>query len=207
MPDDEVRFLTGRMVSFCLFAGLAHQDAEDLVQDVWAWLLASGKVAMIALAPWRVEVLRNFLRRYLRRRWRESRFESMEDRDSGHPAPFSCQPSAAESRLYLDRLASKCRPSDRRLLELMGAGYRLAEATRAIGIAHGSQQFHLKRIRELARRLEGAATPRCLSGSTSGSRRSVLSRAHPRRLTAGPQPPAPLSPAPSRFSGRPPSSP
>lgn len=169
VPEDQLVVASGRMLSACLLAGLAVQDAEDLCQDIWEWLLNSDNLAMATLAPWLGAVVANFLLRFLRRRWQESRLFRQET-DAG----CESKESAVEARLFLQRLASRSPVRDRKLLELLGAGYRLSEAARIAGIPHGSEQFHLSRIRELANRLRRVplrtrvARPLMHSGGAAG---------------------------------------
>ena len=148
VPEDQLLVASGRMLSACLLAGLAVQDAEDLCQDIWEWLLNSDNLAMATLAPWLGAVVENFLLRFLRRRWRESCLFRQET-----DARCESREGAVEARLFLQRLASRSPVRDRKLLELLGAGYGLSEAARIAGIPHGSEQFHLGRIRALANRL------------------------------------------------------
>ena len=65
VPEDQFVVASGRMLSACLLAGLAVQDAEDLCQDIWEWLLNSDNLAMATLAPWLGAVVANFLLRFL----------------------------------------------------------------------------------------------------------------------------------------------
>lgn len=148
--EDEVAYLSREVVRACVLFGLAAPDADDVAQDVLKWLFESGNLAMAGLSPWLAAVVGNFVLRFSRRRRRERRlFEGHGSADS------RCEShgSVVEAKVFLEQLASLAPISDRKLLALMGAGYRLSEAAHRSGIPHGSEQFHLRRIRTLARRL------------------------------------------------------
>lgn len=147
--------LTGQMLRTCVLAGLTRQDAEDVAQDIWVWLVESNSLAMITLAPWVSAVLENFILRFRRRRWRTNRlFVTSDEPYSDCSASRTTEPAATEAKLFLERLAARLPARERRLLENMKAGDRLSEAARRAGIVHGSEQCHLGRIRDWARRLE-----------------------------------------------------
>jgi DNA-binding CsgD family transcriptional regulator len=115
-------------------------------------------MALVALSPWIGAVILNFIRRFRRRRARECRVliplperELLETRfgSTGYLASI-------EARLFLERLAARAQVTDRRLLELLLTGHTLSEAARRLGISHGSEQFHLNRVREAASALMNA---------------------------------------------------
>ena len=148
--DDEVAYLSRQVLHACVLFGLGGPDADDVAQDVLKWLVESGNLAMAFLAPWLAAVVQNFVLRFARRRRRESGLfvgpGSADSRCESHG-------SVVEAKVFLEQLASLAPTSDRKLLALMGAGYRLSEAANRSGIPHGSEQFHLRRIRTLARSL------------------------------------------------------
>jgi DNA-directed RNA polymerase specialized sigma24 family protein len=157
LTEDHWLKLVGRITSACLIAGLSRPDAEDLAQDVITWLVTSGSTEMALVSPWLTAVTQNFLRRYLRSRWRESRLHFAV---AGAQAPTDLRQAAGlEAKLFLERLASRSPDLERRLIQLMGAGHRLSEAAKEIGIAHGSEQHHMNRIRARARTLGKARVP------------------------------------------------
>jgi len=148
--EDEVAYLCQEVVRACVLSGLAPPDADDVAQDVLKWLIESGNLAMAGLAPWLSAVVGNFVLRLARRQRRERHLFD------GHGSPDSrCEShgSVVEAKVFLEQLASLAPTRDRKLLALMGAGYRLSEAAYRSGIPHGSEQFHLRRIRTLARSL------------------------------------------------------
>jgi DNA-directed RNA polymerase specialized sigma24 family protein len=154
--EDEVAYLSRQVVRACVLFGLAGPDAEDVSQDVLQWLIESGNLAMAFLAPWLAAVVHNFVLRFGRRRRRERGLFL------GHGFPDSrCEShgQVVEARVFLEQLASLAPLSDRKLLALMGSGYRLSEAAHQSGIPHGSEQFHLRRIRTLARSLSRKTSP------------------------------------------------
>ncbi len=167
ISQDELLALSDRIVTACRIAGLTVEEAEDLAQDVWAWLLGSGNLAMASLAPWLASVTENFVRRFLRHRWQETRVIGPAAL-SGSPLRLvssAIEPDAVEARLFLDRLAARAPAPERKLLKLMSLGYRLSEAARRAGVTHGSEQFHLNRLRALAVKLGKPALARSPLGS------------------------------------------
>ncbi len=148
--EDEVAYLSRQIVRACVLLGLAGPDAEDVSQDVLQWLIESGNLAMAFLAPWLAAVVHNFVLRFGRRRRRE---KSLLGGDGFGDSRCESHGSLVEAKVFLEQLASLVPVCDRKLLELMGAGYRLSEAAHRTGIPHGSEQFHLRRIRTLAQGL------------------------------------------------------
>ena len=134
-----------------MFSGLTLVDAEDMSQDIVTWLVSSGKLESALVAPWLAAVIQNFLLRYLRRRWRENRQNSIASTNQGLRVTGHFEPT--EARLFLERLASRSPICERRLIALMAAGLRLSEAAKQVGIRHGSEQYHLGQIRARAKRL------------------------------------------------------
>ena len=165
--EDEVACLSRQILRACVLLGVAGPDAEDVAQDVLKWLIESGNLAMAFLAPWLAAVVHNFVLRFGRRRRRERSVfggpESAASRCESHG-------SVVEARVFLEQLVSLAPIGDRKLLALMSAGYRLSEAAHRSGIPHGSEQFHLRRIRTLARSLS-AMDPRAPRAGPSTSPR------------------------------------
>ena len=155
--EDEVAYLSRQVVRACVLFGLAGPDADDVAQDVLKWLFESGNLAMAFLAPWLAAVVQNFVLRFDRRRRRErclfAGHHSVDSRCESHG-------NVVEAKVFLEQLASIAPIRDRKLLALMGAGYRLSEAAHRSGIPHGSEQFHLRRLRTLARSLSRRSAKR-----------------------------------------------
>lgn len=149
--DEELLSLVGRLTTAAVFAGLAAPDAEDLAQDVLTWLISSGNLEMALVAPWLAAVLHNFLRRFLRHRWRDARVTGIAIRGFADESPSFV--GGTDARIFLDRLAARSPGQERRLIALMANGLRLSEASRRVGIRHGSEQHHLGQIRARAKRL------------------------------------------------------
>lgn len=149
--DDALLTILGRLTAAAVIAGLTASEAEDLAQDVLTWLVSSGNLETALVAPWLAAVLQNFLRRYLRHRWREARLTEVSIRSRDREA--SAFQSGMDARLFLERLAARSPLRERRLLALMANGLCLSEAARQIGIRHGSEQHHLGQIRARAKRL------------------------------------------------------
>lgn len=150
-PEEDLLVLLGRLTTAAVLAGLAAPDAEDLAQDILTWLVSSNNLEMALVAPWLAAVLQNFLRRFLRHRWRETRVTAIAIRGTGWERPASAE--ATDAKLFLERLAARSPLLERRLIALMARGLRLSEAARQLGIRHGSEQHYLGQIRARARRL------------------------------------------------------
>ena len=146
--SEQILAIYAGITAACMLAGVAASEAEDIAQDIWEWLLRSGNVEAAALAPWLAAVATNFVKRYYRRRTRETnrmRRLALESADARRD-----HRSAIEARLFLDRLGSRTGGADSKLLLLMRDGLRLSEAAQRLGIPKGSEQYHLRNLRKAA---------------------------------------------------------
>ena len=132
-PADGIGNAYARILSACLYAGLSRSDAEDVAQDIWAWILRSGQPAELYGTPWLGAVARNFILRYWRRRQRRS---------------------------SLDRMEERLPSTEAKLLRLVRDGCTFAQAVRLLGIPRGSRCYYRKRlISHLKQGLTAAAGP------------------------------------------------
>jgi DNA-directed RNA polymerase specialized sigma24 family protein len=148
VPIQRVYRLTVRA---CMSAGLSAASAEDVAQDIWEWLLRTGRPLDEITDPSLASVVRNFAMRYRRRQGVLQRREGRcLDRV---PEPETAEPAAKiESRELLDRIASILPETERTLLVLIREGHNLAEAARLAGIPRGSRAYFHGRLIERARR-------------------------------------------------------
>jgi DNA-directed RNA polymerase specialized sigma24 family protein len=134
-----------RILRGCAAAGLAPADAQDVAQEIFVWLVQSGRSPTAAEPSWNSVVVRNYIHRYWRRRAvrraRESR--AAYDQTSGPP------PDAArsiEARLVLDKLGRNLPLVEARLLRLIRDGCTFAEAVRSLGVPRGSWSYFKRRL-------------------------------------------------------------
>jgi DNA-directed RNA polymerase specialized sigma24 family protein len=155
--ENELVAIYAKIRSECAFAGLTRSDADDVSQDICEWLVRSGKLPSAAIPAWLGAVTFNFIRRHWRRRSRESRGAVQLDTLT-FMADDLCQEVASQTKLFLDRLASRSRKAEQGLLKLMRLGLTLSEASHKMGFPDGSQQFHFLRLRAEADRLGARPT-------------------------------------------------
>jgi DNA-directed RNA polymerase specialized sigma24 family protein len=135
----------------CLCAGLAPSEAEDIAQDIWLWLLRENRLARHVSMPWLSAVVRNFILRYRRRKYRRSALEGCPL--DGYPeAPTRDVLPELEAGDLLDHVAALLPETERRMLALIRSGHSLAEAARLLGIPRGSRAYHQGRLVACARR-------------------------------------------------------
>jgi DNA-directed RNA polymerase specialized sigma24 family protein len=168
----EIRASYRQTVRICLSAGLAAESAEDVAQDIWEWLIRSGRPIEDVTAPWLGSVVRNFVMRYRRRQSVLARREGRRlDRVPEPEAPESA--ARIESRELLDHVASILPETERNLLTLIRRGHSLAEAARLAGIPRGSRAYFHGRLIEYARR-ELSGRPEGTRGASLRARRTPL---------------------------------
>ena len=148
--ESAVREICSRVVAFCLASGLRSTDAEDVSQDVCLWLLRNGSPSIALSGPWLAAVVRNYVLRYRRKRFRMSEQEGTALNDIVEPASRS-DGSAFETRQLLDRMASRLPHPERELLGLVRKGLTLVQAARALGIPRGSCHYYRNRLVSLSR--------------------------------------------------------
>ncbi len=150
-PDEWIHVSYCRILTSCVFAGLAPADAEDVAQDIWVWLLKQGAPALAVSMPWLSAVARNFILRYRRRSYRLRLREGRPLHDG--PDPRSSQEEAdLETNELFEKTAALLPEIERRLLCLIRNGYTLAESARILRIPRGSRAHHHAQVIARARR-------------------------------------------------------
>jgi DNA-directed RNA polymerase specialized sigma24 family protein len=145
-PEPEILELSARILASCVLAGLNLDDANDVAQDIWTWLLLTGRTKQAFLVPWLDAVAKNFCRRLWRRRARDGRVLEALRRQ---PTPRFDLTSSVELRRSLDELCRRMRSGDRALLALMERdGLTFAEAAKAIGLLPGSRSRARHRLQK-----------------------------------------------------------
>jgi len=137
-----------RILRICSFARLPFSDAEDVAQDIWVWLIETGRSAEAASPRWLGAVTINYVKR---RRRDQSRRAARESHAAGRPAG---EPVDLETRLSFDEI-ERCLPGvEASLLHLVRAGATFAEASRRLRIPRGSSDYYRKLLyRQISTRL------------------------------------------------------
>jgi DNA-directed RNA polymerase specialized sigma24 family protein len=141
-----------RIALACARAGLNADDAQDVAQDIWLWLLRSGKENLASEFNWLGAVVQNYVRRYQRRRGRRTHLEA----DFASEAPSleavaSGLAASIEFKELLDQVSSTLTRKERRFLVLIRMGHTPAEAGRLLGIRRGSRASFVRRVVERGR--------------------------------------------------------
>jgi len=132
-----------RILRTCTFAGLTRIDAEDIAQDVWVWLIKSGRWDETRNLTWLRGVAVNFARRHWRARTRRSARESQAAAGSARLRDTGID---LDTKLSLDELEQMLPSVESALLRLVRRGLSFAEAARSLGIRRGSQDYFRKRL-------------------------------------------------------------
>jgi DNA-directed RNA polymerase specialized sigma24 family protein len=152
--EREILALTARIVATCLLAGLDLDDANDVAQDIWTWLLSAGKTKLALTVPWLDVVARNFVRRLWRRRATDLRL-----RQTLNTQPVRVRDLAAGIawQRSVDEILPRLRRRDRALLILIDrGGLTFPEAAKALGLAAGSWSRARRRIQQATAPLKPA---------------------------------------------------
>jgi DNA-directed RNA polymerase specialized sigma24 family protein len=151
-PEDSINAGYAQIARICFVAGLRATDAEDLAQEVWLWLLRAGVPLAMIGTPWFEGAIRNYVRRYRRRDYRQ---QDREGRSlESVPEPPSSEPSLAlEIGELLDRVSAILPRREKAVLALIRGGYTLAEASRELGIPRGSRSYRGEQLVAYARRV------------------------------------------------------
>jgi RNA polymerase sigma factor (sigma-70 family) len=114
-----------RIQCLCLAAGVPSIDADDLAQDVFAWLLRNGPLLALPAMPWLAAVARNYIKRYRRERSYRRKVDGVSLTDTIEPQAEEPQ-EALEIKELLDRVAAVLPEEDRKILTLIRSGYTQA---------------------------------------------------------------------------------
>lgn len=149
--EDSILACHRRVTRACAFAGLSAADADDVAQDLWAWLLRTGLPMTVITTPWLKAAAQNYILRFRRRAHlrnvREGR--SLDSLPEPQSIPF---PPQLESNELLDQVAAVLPKTERCLLDLVRRGHTIAEASRMLGIPRGSRDYHKGQLIAYARR-------------------------------------------------------
>ncbi len=154
---DGIPAIYSRIFKACLVAGLGSFDAEDVAQDIWLWLLRSGRQSEALMTPWLGAVAQNFIRRYWRGRRRRSIRECQAVAETSVLRPVDGT-EALDSRLSLDRMETRLPVTEAKLLHLVRRGCSFAQAVKELGIPRGSRSYFRKRL--IAHLAEGLRSPK-----------------------------------------------
>ncbi len=151
--------MSTRIVAVCVLAGLCTDDAQDVSQDILKWLIVSGNLATAATLPWLHAVIRNFVRRYWRRKGRDASLRSELGRNGEEPQSPA---SEIEFKRSVEEILSTLRGRDREIFARISLEeLSFAEAADAGAIQRGSRG----RIRERLRRVAAPLLPQPRRGS------------------------------------------
>jgi DNA-directed RNA polymerase specialized sigma24 family protein len=126
-----------RILRVCSFARLPASDAEDIAQDIWVWLIESGRSPEAVSPHWLAGVTLNYVRRY----WRaQSRRVARESRAGSGPNPDL----DIETRISFDEIERGLPGLESSLLRLLRGGATFAEASRRLRIPRGSSDYYRK---------------------------------------------------------------
>jgi len=148
--DEAALGIYATILRVCLKAGIPRAESEDIAQDIWTWLLASGTPTLALTAPWLSAVAQNYVLRYRRRTGRLRIREGVAIETIPEPG-CPAEVSRVEGREILDRTAAVLPPIERRLLELVRRGHSFAQAAEMLGIPRGSRAYHRARLVRVAR--------------------------------------------------------
>ena len=168
--DSEIDRISSVLFRLCLARGLSRLQAEDVVQDVWLWLLRDG-------LPPRPPRLRGSPRSprisCFDGGGRPSVSAAARNRPSRGSTSPGRSPTSPRSRPMrsLDRVARVLPETERSLLVLIRQGNSLARAASMLSIPRGSRSYHRHRLVDFARRE--------LAEPAADSRRRSLASAKP----------------------------
>jgi DNA-directed RNA polymerase specialized sigma24 family protein len=165
-PAEEIRAAYQQIHRACRRAGLSPADADDVAQDIWAWLLRSGKPAELLATPWLGAVAQNYIRRYWRGRKRRQAHEARAGIE-GLARRRAEGSEAIDSRLSLDGMERRLPSVEARLLHLVRLGWTFAGAIRRLQIPRGSRSCLRKRL--IAHLASGLRAPDRPSRATSAA--------------------------------------
>jgi hypothetical protein len=142
-----------RILRICHFEKLPTSDAEDVAQDIWVWLIESGRAAEAASPRWLAAVTINYVRRRRRDRWRRT---ARENDAAGRPGTESMD---VETRLSFDEMEQRLPRLEANLFRLVREGATFAEASRRLRIPRGSSDYYRKLLyRQISTRLAARAS-------------------------------------------------
>jgi DNA-directed RNA polymerase specialized sigma24 family protein len=174
--EGEIAQISSRIRRLCLSRGLSRTQVDDVMQDIWLWLIRAGE-PRCALSPgWILAVAQNFVLRYRRRSSRLRNHEETCLDGIDEPATLPDY-SAIETEEILDRVSRILPDKEKGLLLLIRQGNTLSRAAALLKIPRGSRTFHRNRILDLARKVvqgsESGSRPRSLRCPNRGANRAA----------------------------------
>jgi len=149
-----------RILRVCSFARLPAADAEDIAQDIWVWLIETGRSPEAVSPHWLAGVAINYVRRHWRARSRRLARES--SAGSGPHLGIDL-----ETRISFDEIERGLPGLESSLLRLLRGGATFAEASRRLRIPRGSSDYYRKLLyRHISLRLGTSRTESRMSGQT-----------------------------------------
>jgi DNA-directed RNA polymerase specialized sigma24 family protein len=139
-PNPSLAAAHARILRVCSRARLPATDAQDVAQDVWLWLIESGRSAEAASLPWLGGVAVNFVRRHWRARYRRI------ERESRALAGRGSESVDFETRLSFDEMERRLPEREAQLLRLLRLGASFSEASNRLRIPRGSHDYYRKRL-------------------------------------------------------------
>jgi DNA-directed RNA polymerase specialized sigma24 family protein len=140
----------GRILRVCSFARLPAADAEDIAQDIWVWLIETGRSPEEVSPHWLAGVAINYVRRY----WRAQSRRLARESSAGSGPHFDLD---IETRISFDEIERGLPGLESSLLRLLRGGATFAEASRRLRIPRGSSDYYRKLLyRQISVRLRAA---------------------------------------------------
>lgn len=158
LTESELLLVHRRILRACAFSGLRGEDAQDVAQSIWEWLLRTQRVQLAVAYPWLDRVTVNFVRRLWRRRAIQRRV--YEEVGRGRSVAVHADPDLAIS---VDEVLRRMRERDRTLVQLIRNGEPYSSAAEAVGYRPGSR--HCVRCR-----LRNSFRPVCRTGGAPKTR-------------------------------------
>jgi hypothetical protein len=144
--EPEILELSARILASCALAGLDLDDARDVAQDIWTWLLLKGRTKQAFLVPWLDAVARNFARRLWRRRARDRQLWQALRRQQIEVVDLA---ASLELRRSLAEVRQGMRRRDVALVGMMTDDeLSFAEAANAVRLAPGSRSRTRHRLKK-----------------------------------------------------------
>lgn len=147
ISEGQIRDVYAHIRRICTAARLGPEDSEELAQDVWNWVLESGNLPRVTIAPWLAEVVGNFLRRLWKRRTRQRKRLTLLVKGPGCVDELP----SWEAHIFVENLTRHSEGRSRILLEQLCQDRTFPEAATAAGVPRGSWYHQRQLLARLAR--------------------------------------------------------
>jgi hypothetical protein len=146
--DAFARAAYARILRICRFEKLTSCDAEDVAQDIWVWLIETGRSAQATSPRWLAAVTINYVRRRRRDGWRRAL------RENEAAGRRDLESMDRETLFSFDEIEQGLPRLEASLLHLVRRGATFAEASRRLRIPRGSSDYYRKLLyRHISTRL------------------------------------------------------